>query len=365
MAIKIFDVVIIGGGQAALSAGYYLRRAGLDFIILDNQQKAGGAWNHAWPSLRLFSPAMLSSLPGTLFSTTKTDVYPHRDEVIRYLERYEQHYQLPVYRPHQVKTVLRDIEHNCLKISDGKYSWLAKTVISATGNWSHPMIPAMPGAQVFGGEQCHSAFYQGPEHYQGKTVLVVGGGNSGAQIFAELDEVANALWVTREPPLFLPDEVDGRVLFERATARITGLAAGLTPAQLSAQPVGGIGDIVMVPPVKAARARGVLHTHPMFSHFNADGVVWQDGKTQAVDAVIWCTGFQPELQHLAALDLIEANGKVLVQDGQSLKEPRVWCFGYGDWASPGSATLIGAGRSARDNIPKLVEFIRTGLSSVC
>lgn len=357
MTTKIFDVVIIGGGQAALSAGYYLRRAGVDFIILDNQDQAGGAWNHTWPSLRLFSPAMFSSLPGTLFSTKKTDTYPHRDEVVSYLKRYEEHYQLPVYRPHHVKTVVHDTAHNCLKVSDGKYSWLTRTIISATGNWSHPVIPALPGAQTFQGEQCHSAHYQGPELYQGKTVLVVGGGNSGAQIFAELDEVATATWVTREPPKFLADDVDGRVLFERATARINSQAGSAT----TDQPVGGIGDIVMVPPVRAARERGVLQAKPMFSHFTVNGVVWQDGTEQAVDAVIWCTGFQPELQHLASLDIVEADGKVLVQDGQSVKEHRVWCFGYGDWASPGSATLIGAGRSARDNIPKLVAFLKTGV----
>ncbi|MFN6971451.1 MAG: ArsO family NAD(P)H-dependent flavin-containing monooxygenase [Rheinheimera sp.] len=356
MAIKIFDVVIIGGGQAALSAGYYLRRAGLDFIILDNQATAGGAWNHTWPSLRLFSPALYSSLPGILFSTSKTDVYPHRNDVIAYLERYETRYQLPIFRPHHVKTVLRDKQHNCLKVSDGKYSWLTRTIISATGNWSHPVIPVLPGAQTFQGEQCHSAYYQGPERYQGKIVLVVGGGNSGAQIFAELDEVATATWVTREPPKFLADDVDGRVLFERATARINGQAGSAT----TDLPIGGIGDIVMVPPVKAARERGVLKAKPLFSHFTANGVVWQDGSEQEVDAVIWCTGFQPELQYLDALDIVEADGKVMVQDGQSAKEPRVWCFGYGDWTSPGSATLIGAGRSARDNIPKLVEFLKTG-----
>ncbi len=350
MAIKIFDVVIIGGGQAALSAGYYLRRAGLDFIILDNQVTAGGAWNHTWPSLRLFSPALYSSLPGILFSTSKTDVYPHRNDVIAYLERYETRYQLPIYRPHHVKTVLPDTQHNCLKVSDGKYSWLAKTVISATGNWSHPVVPELPGAKAFLGEMCHSAFYKGVEHYRGKNVLVVGGGNSGAQIFAELDEVTTAVWVTREAPQFLPDDVDGRVLFERATARITG--------QATDQPVGGIGDIVMVPPVKAARDRGVLQAKPMFTHFTPTGVVWQDDTEQAFDVVIWCTGFQPELSHLAALGIQEEDGKVLVQDGQSIKEPRLWLFGYGDWASPGSATLIGAGRSARDNIPKLVDYIR-------
>ena len=118
---------------------------------------------------------------------------------------------------------------------------------------------------------------------------MVGGGNSGAQIFAELDEVATATWVTREPPKFLADDVDGRVLFERATARINSQAGSAT----TDQPVGGIGDIVMVPPVRAARERGVLQAKPMFSHFTVNGVVWQDGTEQAVDAVIWCTGFQP------------------------------------------------------------------------
>lgn len=85
-------------------------------------------------------------------------------------------------------------------MSDGKFSWLAKTVISATGNWSHPVVPELPGVKAFLGEMCHSAFYKGVDHYRGKNVLVVGGGNSGAQIFAELDEVTTAVWVTREAP---------------------------------------------------------------------------------------------------------------------------------------------------------------------
>lgn len=351
MAAKIFDVIVIGGGQAGLAVGYYLKRAELDFIILDNQSKSGGAWQHTWPSLRLFSPALMSSLPGKLMPKAKHGEYPHRDEVLSYLAGYEQHYQLPVYRPHQVQSVERDIAHNCLKVSDGKYSWLAKAVVSATGSWSNSQIPNIEGRQRFKGEQCHSAHYAGPQAYQGKRVLIVGGGNSGAQIYAELAEVANASWVTREPPLFLPDDVDGRVLFERATARISG--------QQTDTPVGGIGDIVMVPPVKAARDKGLLNTKPMFSRFTAQGVIWPDGTEEPIDAVIWCTGFKAELQHLTALDVLDADGKVQVVQGQAVKEPRLWLFGYGDWASPGSATLIGAGRSARENVPALLHFLQS------
>lgn len=349
MSIKIFDTIIIGGGQAGLAVGYYLRRAKLDFIILDDQNQSGGAWQHTWPSLRLFSPAVMSSLPGRLMPKAKGDEYPHRDEVLRYLADYEQHYKLPIYRPYQVKSVQRDDEHGCLRVTDGRYTWLAKTVVSATGTWSKHTIPSLKGQQAYLGEQCHSAHYEGPDAYKDKRVLVVGGGNSGAQIYAELADVANASWVTREPPLFLADDVDGRVLFERATARITGSS--------NDDPVGGIGDIVMVPPVKAARDKGILNAVPMFSQFTEQGVIWADGSEEPIDAIIWCTGFKPQLDHLAPLNVLEADGKVHVKNGQAIKEPRLWLFGYGDWASPGSATLIGAGRSARENVPTLLDFL--------
>ena len=113
----------------------------------------------------------------------------------------------------------------------------------------------------------------------------------------------------------------------------------------------------MVPPVKAARDKGILHSVPMFSQFTQQGVIWADGSEETIDAVIWCTGFEPNLDHLAPLNVLEADGKVQVKDGQAVKEHRLWLFGYGDWASPGSATLIGAGRSARENVPTLLEFL--------
>lgn len=163
MSIKVFDTIIIGGGQAGLAVGYYLRRAKLDFIILDNQDQSGGAWQHTWPSLRLFSPALMSSLPGRLMPKAKDGEYPHRDEVIHYLADYEEHYKLPIYRPYQVQSVQRDDENNCLRVTDGSFTWLAKTVVSATGTWSNPIIPSIKGQQAYLGEQCHSAHYEGPD----------------------------------------------------------------------------------------------------------------------------------------------------------------------------------------------------------
>lgn len=178
-------------------------------------------------------------------------------------------------------------------------------------------------------------------------MLVVGGGNSGAQIMAEVAPVARALWVTTHDPLFLPDDVDGRVLFERAVARMKA-GPGDTP-------VGGIGDIVMVPPVKEARAQGDLTTVRPFDRMTATGVVWSDGAEMKVDAVIWCTGFRSALEHLRPLDVVEEDGRVLVEAQRSVKEPRLWLAGYGDWTGPGSATLMGAARTARDLASRLVE----------
>lgn len=166
---------------------------------------------------------------------------------------------------------------------------------------------------------------------------------------AEIAPVARALWVTTQDTLFLPDKVDGRVLFERAVAR---MKAG--PADT---PVGGIGDIVMVPPVKAARDRGDLVSVRPFVRMTPTGGVWPDGSAMVIDGVIWCTGFQPALDFLRPLDVVETNGQVLVEGQRSVREPRLLLAGYGDWTGPGSATLMGAARTARDVASQLMTMV--------
>ena len=103
----------------------------------------------------------------------------------------------------------------------------------------------------------------------------------------------------------------------------------------------------MVPPVKDARARGDLVSVRPFDRMTAEGVVWPDSSEMDVDTIIWCTGFRPALDHLAGLGIVEPDGRVLVEGQRSLKEPRIWLAGYGDWSGAGSATLMGAARSAR------------------
>lgn len=340
------DVAVIGGGQAGLAVAYYLRRAGLDFVVLDAGDRPGGAWPHAWDSLRLFSPATYSSLPGWLMPGG--DGFPTRDEVVDYLTRYERRYDLAVERPSQVEAVERDEAGLRLRLSSGA-AVSACAVVSATGTWGAPVVPDIAGRGDFHGVQLHSAHYRSPQPFAGGRVVVVGGGNSGAQILAEVSEVAETIWVTLADPVFLPDDVDGRVLFERASARILGAADRASNTTL--------GDIVMVPPVRRARERGVLTAVRPFARMTGSGVVWRDGTETPVDAVIWCTGFRPATDHLRPLGIVEPDGRVAVVDQRAVGEQRLWLAGYGNWTGAASATLVGAARTARELVPRISEAL--------
>jgi cation diffusion facilitator CzcD-associated flavoprotein CzcO len=352
MSERLIDVAIIGGGQAALATGYYLRRTDLSFVILDAEDGPGGAWRHTWESLHLFSPARWSSLPGWLLPGGE-HAYPTRDALLNYMTAYERdRYQLPVRRPVWVHAVHGEEELLHLDTTAGPIR--ARAVVSATGTWRNPVTPCFPGQACFAGQQIHSTHYRCPEPFAGRRVLIVGGANSGAQILAEVSLVADTIWATRRPPSFLPDDVDGRDLFERATRRYQARANGQEP---EIEPEGGFGSIVMVPPVREARGRGVLRSAGMFEHFTETGVVWPDGSETPIDAVIWCTGFRPALDHLRPLGIIEGDGHITVDGTRSVREPRLWLVGYGEWTGYASATLIGVGRTARSTAQEIAAVL--------
>lgn len=351
------DVVVVGGGQAGLAAGYFLRRAGLRFVVLDAQDVPGGAWRRGWDSLRLFSPAEHSPLPGWWMPAQDGERFPTADHVARYLRDYERRYDLPVRRPVRVHGV-RDAGAR-LAVDTDHGTWHAPFVVSATGTWESPVTPELPGSAEFAGEQLRTVDYRCPERFRGRRVVVVGGGNSAAQILAEVSTVATTTWVTRRPPRFMPDDVDGRVLFDVATRRDAARRAGT-----DAQSVSALGDIVMVPPVREARDRGVVHARPMFDRLTRDGVAWDgtdagEGSEQPCDAIIWCTGFRPTLDHLAPLDLPRPHGVPKTVGTRSVDEPRLHLLGYGDWTGPASATLIGASRTAKPAVADIAERLRT------
>jgi hypothetical protein len=354
------DVVVVGAGQAGLATGFYLRRSGLSYLLLDEQPGPGGAWRHGWDSLRLFSPAQWSSLPGWLMprgaDAVAEDGYPSRDEVLAYLAEYERRYALPVERPVRVDAVRRAAGDR-LRVESARGTWEARAVVSATGSWARPFVPELPGRELFRGVQLHSAAYRTPAPFAGRRVVVVGGGNSGAQIVAELSEVAEVTWATLAPPTFLPEHVDGRYLFEQATARYRALKEGREP-----EPPRSLGDVVLVAPVRRALAAGRLTSVPMFARLTTGGVAWADGREAAADAVLWCTGFRPALEHLRPLGVLDAptptsrGGRVETAGAagtRSVAEPRLWLVGYGDWTGFASATIIGVGRSARATVDEI------------
>ncbi|WP_116247525.1 ArsO family NAD(P)H-dependent flavin-containing monooxygenase [Nocardiopsis sp. FIRDI 009] len=351
-AARTVDVAVIGGGPAGLAAGYFLRRAKADFVILDGQGAPGGFWNGSWSgywdSLRLISPAEHSSLPGWRMRTERGQELPSARHVADYLAEYESRHELPVLRPVTVTGVRR--ADGALEVVSPAGTWHARHVVSATGTWRRPYTPDHPGRELFAGRQLHTADYRRPEEFAGQRVVIVGGGNSAAQLLADLSEVAHTTWVTRRPPRFMPDDVDGRVLFDAPTRRALG--GGVDRG------AGSLGDIVMVPGVRRARDRGALKAEPMFERFTRTGVAWADGSEAEVDAVVWCTGFRPVLEHLAPLEPFDADGRIPVDGNRSLREPRLHLIGYGDWTGTASDTLVGAGRTAEAAVARIMAALR-------
>jgi len=350
-----YDVIVIGGGQSGLAMGYYLRRTSLSYIILDNQKESGGSWLHSWKSLRLFSPAQWSSLPGMIMTATQSgqaegsDDYPTRDVAIEYLKFYEAKYNLPVKRQVEVLDVQRVENEFQLQTSEGLF--ISKVVVSATGSFSNPFVPSFNGIEKFGGEILHSSQYESPEQFENRRVAIVGEGNSGAQILAEVSKVTDTIWVTQKESRFLPDHIDGRFLFDAATQLYEAQKSGkqFKPPSL--------GDIVMVESVKEARDRRVLKSMRSFERFTQDAMVWPDGHEEKIDVVIFCTGFRPGLSHLKSLDIVNEDGKADTDGTKSKKIDGLWLVGYGNWTGFASATLIGVGRSARKTVEEIVAYL--------
>lgn len=351
MADEVFDVIVIGGGQSGLAVGYYLRRTGLNYLILDANELPGGSWQHYWKSLRLFSPAQWSSLPGIIMPGGP-DYYPSLKEIIDYLKNYEHKYQLPIQRPVKVKQVVKENQQFLLETDQGEFR--AKAVVSATGSFRQPYTPDIAGKDQFKGKVIRSSAYLRPDPFKSQQVAVVGEGNSGAQILAEVSEVAQTFWITAKEPRFLPDHIDGRYLFDAATQMYEAKKAGKEFKSPS------LGDIVMVPTVKQARARGIFNDpYPPIDHFTDLGIMLVNGRELLVDTVIFCTGFRPSLLHLEGLGIDTAADKIPMYGTHAAEIPGLWMVGYGQWTGFASATLIGVGRSAKATAEEIASYVET------
>jgi thioredoxin reductase len=342
-------VVVIGAGQAGLSSAYFLRRAAVDFVVLDADAQPGGAWQHRWPSLRMATVNGIFDLPGMPFPAP--DPAERANVAVpAYFAAFEQRFALPIHRPVQVRSV-RPTEDDRLLVESDQGTWSARAVINATGTWTRPFIPHYPGQETFTGRQLHAATYPGPAAFAGRRVVVVGGGITAVQLITELADVAETTWVTRRPAVFEDREFSreyGREVIARVDARVR---AGLPPTSV----VGATG-LALTPAIRTAQERGILDRHPMFSRITPTGVVWADGRTLDVDVILWCTGWRAALDHLAPLHLRAPGGGITVLDTQAAADPRIFLVGYGPSASTVGANR--AGRAAVDKIKKLLASLQ-------
>jgi putative flavoprotein involved in K+ transport len=342
----MFDTLVIGAGQAGLATGYRLQQAGRRFTLLEASDNAGGSWPHYYASLRLFSPARFSSLPGMPFPGDP-ERYPTRDEVIAYLRSYAVRFQLPVVTGARVAEVSHDGTVFDVRVADGR-RFFARNLIAATGAFHAPYLPQLPGQERFNGTLLHSFAYRTPAPYAGRRIVVVGGGNSAVQIATELARTARVSLATREPVRFVAQRPYGRdVHFWWSLLRLDTSPLESPQGRLFARLAEGKGPRVLDAGIyRQALAAGAPDVRPMFTGFTETGVVWADGQEEPVDSVIFATGYRSNFDYLAALGALDAEGRPLQRHGVSTVVPGLGFVGLSNQRTYASAALRGVGADA-------------------
>jgi cation diffusion facilitator CzcD-associated flavoprotein CzcO len=345
------DVVVIGAGQAGLSTAWALAKQGFEpgteFVVLDAEERPGGAWQHRWPSLTIGTTHRVHDLPGLPFEPDAENLRA-ADAVPAYFAEYERRFGLPVHRPVRVRAVRRT-DDDRFRVETDAGDWTARAVVNATGTWTRPFVPRYPGQELFRGRQLRTVDYRSPDEFAGRHVVVVGGGASATQLLGEISKVATTTWVTRRPPVWRDgpfDEDAGR----RAVAMVEeAVRAGRRPGSV----VGVTGLLTSTPYIRDALDRGVLERLPMFDRITEDGVAWADGSVVRADVILWATGFRAAVTHLAPLQLRGPGGGIRMDGTHVAGEPRVHLVGYGP-----SASTVGANRAGQSAARQLRRLLR-------
>ena len=341
-----YDAIVIGGGQSGLAAGYYLQKEGAKFLILEAAAQASGSWQHHYDSLSLFSPAKYSSLPDFPF-TGDPDRYPKKAEVVAYLKAFQAQYNLPVLTNSPVSSVEK-IE-NGFKIRTNETTYFTKTVVSATGGFRNPYLPNIEGEDQFKGQTLHSFAYKNETPFHNKRIIVVGAGNSAIQIAAELANVAEVTLATREPIQFKKQRTLGKDLhFWLKWTTLDIFPMRIVPKRNLVIDSDGFQDALL---------SGKFNERQMFTSFYKDGVVWADGQKEPVDAVIFATGFRPNVDYLASLDVLAENGRIEHKKGINTTTPGLYFVGIPFQRNIASATIRGAGPDAKFVVKHLRQMI--------
>jgi putative flavoprotein involved in K+ transport len=344
-AFLSYDTIVIGGGQAGLATGYFLKRQGRDFIILDANARVGDSWRKRWESLRLFTPACYDGLPGMPFPAP-AHAFPTKDAMADYLEAYAVRFELPVRTGVRVDRLSRQGDR--FVVTAGNQRFESEHVVVAMGNYQEPYVP--PFAQELNPSivQFHSSEYRDPSQLQDGGVLIVGAGNSGAEIALEAVR-SHPTWLSGRDTGHIPFRIEGvasRLFLSRLMIRFnfhylltvrTPIGRKLRPKFL-AQTVPLIRtkpkDLALVGVERVPKVIGVRDGLP----------VLEDNRVLDVANVVWCTGFHPGFSWIDLPVLGEE--QPMHERGVVAREPGLYFVGLHFLYAMSSGMIQGVGRDA-------------------
>ena len=309
MSAERTDVLVVGGGQAGLAAGYYLKRTGIPFLILEAGSRVGDSWRRRWDSLELFTTGRYSALPGLRFPGDQGR-FAGKDDVADYLESYARTFDLAV-RLGSKATALHSGDGGYrVAVEDGSV-YEAEQVVVATGAYQRPYVPPVSSQLAAAVTQLHSAEYRNPAQLPPGEALVVGGANSGVQIAQELARERRVSLAIGTKPLRLPRRILGRSLhwWGDHLGLITAPIARFRGAKRS-------GDLLIGTSYRQlARDHGVqLLGRAVEARGRTIGC--SDGRSVEADVVVWATGFRPDYSWIDA-PVLDERGQPVHRRGVS------------------------------------------------
>ncbi|HVX40115.1 MAG TPA: FAD-dependent oxidoreductase [Gemmatimonadaceae bacterium] len=340
------ETIVIGAGQAGLATGYHLAKRGVRFTILDANERVGDSWRKRWDSLRLFSYAKFDGLPGKRFPASP-NAFPTKDEMADYLESYAREFRLPVRSDVRVERVSREGGRFAIDSSGGRF--VAERVIVAMANYQQPRVPEF-ASQLDGGiVQFHSSAYRNPAQLRDGDVLIVGAGNSGAEIAAELSRTGRTVYLAGRDVGKIPwrgEDLASKLLLQRVLFRVVfhRLLTARTPIGRKARAQGHTttplirimaSDLARAGVVRCGRVRGTLSGRPLLD----------TGETVAVTNVIWATGFELGFSWID-LPIFDERGEPRHVRGEATDVPGLYFVGLHFLYAMSSAMVHGVGRDA-------------------
>jgi putative flavoprotein involved in K+ transport len=341
-----FEVVVVGGGQAGLTVGYYLREERIPFVILDAHERPGDAWRRRWDTLELFTPARYSSLPEMRFPGDP-ERFPGKDEVAEYMEQYAAEFQLPMRLGQRATAIAR--ADGGFRVNTGSGQYNARQVIVATGAYQRPYVPPIASQLDADVTQVHSEDYRNAAQISDDEVLVVGAANSGAQIAEDLASRHRVRLSqgTRLPRL--PRRILGRSLHwwgERIglfTAPLEGSLRGRTQR----------GDLLIGPSLRQISRRHDIELLPRAIRAEGHKIGFEDGRSVDVQAVVWATGFRSDYSWIE-LPVFDERGLPRHRRGVT-DEPGLYFLGMHRQYSRGSSLIWWVRHDARHIVERITE----------